>query len=312
LSAAPGAPPRYSEAARSYITTLVLFSALVVGFILDLVIGGGIAHLAGWLIAIVLVVGAEALTVYAARSTRSIAITEDEVRVGEEVVSLAEITGVEQVTEFDDRIMGRRYATGLPRGTQAVRLSLGERAVVIATRHADRLIEAITGGSVAEPAGLVIRLAGPEDLDGLADIADRADSLFRVSGHDLPIVVAVEDAPEPKAVFLAGAPTVGFAELGEVDGEAYLAELAVIPGQMRRGYGTALVEACCDWALEHGYQAMTLTTFADIAWNAPFYRRLGFTEVTELTAGFVAVRAREQQVGLDAVGRRIVMRRTLT
>lgn len=43
-------------------------------------------------------------------------------------------------------------------------------------------------------------------------------------------------------------------------------------------------------------------------WNAPYYARLGFTVVTDLTPGLLAIRAREAALGLDAWPR-VVMRR---
>jgi hypothetical protein len=56
---------------------------------------------------------------------------------------------------------------------------------------------------------------------------------------------------------------------------------------------------------------MTLTTFRDVPWNAPFYARRGFAEVLDPSPGLAAVRDRERSLGLDAAGPRIVMRRTL-
>ena len=34
-----------------------------------------------------------------------------------------------------------------------------------------------------------------------------------------------------------------------------------------------------DWACQNGQPRAMLTTFRDVVFNAPFYRRLGFTEV---------------------------------
>ena len=65
------------------------------------------------------------------------------------------------------------------------------------------------------------------------------------------------------------------------------------------------------WAAEKGYSAMTLTTYRDVAWNAPFYARRGFAVIDDLPAGLAAIRAREQELGLDDVGPRVVMRREL-
>ena len=53
------------------------------------------------------------------------------------------------------------------------------------------------------------------------------------------------------AVFVAGRPPVGFVQIEEVDGLAYLVELAVIPRWMRQGIGTALVDRACEWARAH-------------------------------------------------------------
>jgi GNAT superfamily N-acetyltransferase len=69
---------------------------------------------------------------------------------------------------------------------------------------------------------------------------------------------------------------VGFA-LVELFGEAaHLEELDVQPQCGRRGVGTALVRAVCEWAAAQGIPAVTLCTFRDVPWNAPFYARLGF------------------------------------
>jgi len=58
--------------------------------------------------------------------------------------------------------------------------------------------------------------------------------------------------------------------------------------------------------------AITLTTFADVAWNGPFYAARGFTIVVDDPGpGVAALRERERAAGLDAVGERVLMRRDL-
>jgi predicted GNAT superfamily acetyltransferase len=83
---------------------------------------------------------------------------------------------------------------------------------------------------------------------------------------------------------------------------------------MRRGVGSALVDAVCDQARKAGYPEITLCTFVEVPWNGPFYAGLGFTELTEaeLTPGLQALRDAEREIGLDAMGRRIVMIRSLS
>jgi len=66
--------------------------------------------------------------------------------------------------------------------------------------------------------------------------------------------------------------------------ELHIWEMDVTPRYQQRGIGTGLVRACLIDARNAGFRAVTLTTFRDLAWNAPFYARLGFEEVTALDA----------------------------
>ena len=62
-----------------------------------------------------------------------------------------------------------------------------------------------------------------------------------------------------------------------------------------------------------GLAAVTLTTFRDVSWNAPFYARLGFriVEPGSLSPGLVAVVQLEERRGLPA-GLRVAMRYPIT
>jgi hypothetical protein len=64
--------------------------------------------------------------------------------------------------------------------------------------------------------------------------------------------------------------------------------------------------------VEHGLTSVTLTTFADVPWNGPYYARLGFEVVPDAEAGpgLLEVRRRERAHGLDAWPR-LSMRRPL-
>ncbi|WP_411757210.1 hypothetical protein [Streptomyces venezuelae] len=59
--------------------------------------------------------------------------------------------------------------------------------------------------------------------------------------------------------------------------------------------------------------ALTLTTFADVPWNAPYYARIGFRPLAdaELTPALRTIRAHEAELGLDRWPR-LCMRRDLT
>lgn len=157
-----------------------------------------------------------------------------------------------------------------------------------------------------------IRAARPEELALLQDIEEEADSLFAVVGIG-PVAPDNSEGHLAHAavVLVAGDPPVGFASVEVVDGVAHLWQLSVRPVAARRGLGTALVEAVCDWALGQGYDAVTLTTYRDVPWNGPFYRRLGFWDLDDLTPGLQAVREHEKAIGDDALGARVAMRRDL-
>jgi GNAT superfamily N-acetyltransferase len=66
--------------------------------------------------------------------------------------------------------------------------------------------------------------------------------------------------------------------------ELHIWEMDVSPAFQRRGIGAGLVRAAQIDARNTGFRALTLTTFRDLEWNAPFYARLGFEEVTALDA----------------------------
>jgi GNAT superfamily N-acetyltransferase len=87
-----------------------------------------------------------------------------------------------------------------------------------------------------------------------------------------------------------------------LDSSAHVVQVSVHPDYARRGLGAALLDHAATWAQRHGLAALTLTTFTDVPWNAPYYERLGFRQLsdTELTPGLRAVRAREAERGLDA------------
>jgi len=289
---------------------------LVVGFLIDLGIGGARAHVVAWLVAAVVLLGADLVIIRATRLFKTLDVTGEEVRIGEEAVARADVVTASATVDDEAPVLG--WSSGMPRRRGAVCLDLRDgRRVVVPTRRPDAVLAALgaaqpVGGQSADgqPAGgLDVRPATAQELPLLAEIDERADTLFRVAGYDLPAIEPSDDAAA--AVFVAGRPPVGFARVDEVDGLAHLTEVAVVPGSMRRGVGSALLAAACDWARAAGHPAITLTTYADVPWNAPMYARRGWVEIEAQTPGLRAIRAREAALGLDAVGRRVVMRREL-
>ena len=104
---------------------------------------------------------------------------------------------------------------------------------------------------------------------GLPDVATTEPSTVEELAeyvHQGRAWVIADDADEP----------VGYAVVDVVDGLAHLEQLSVHPDHGRQGLGGTLVEHICDWAATQNFAAVTLTTFVDVAWNAPFYAKHGF------------------------------------
>ena len=130
-----------------------------------------------------------------------------------------------------------------------------------------------------------IRLASREDVPFLSEIERLACSLFDSFEFtaSLPLYLTEEEEFEAAlkegllwVAHLSNEAPVGFALVEMMDGAAHLEEVDVLPEHGRRGIGTRLVQTVCGWAANANLQAVTLTTFRDIPWNAPFYGRLGF------------------------------------
>lgn len=100
---------------------------------------------------------------------------------------------------------------------------------------------------------------------------------------------------------------VGFVHVLDADGTAHLEQLSVLPEHGRRGHGRRLVEAALEEARRRGYSRMTLRTYAEIPWNAPFYASCGFKESIPESGFHRQLVETETELGLDRYGRRLQM-----
>ena len=64
----------------------------------------------------------------------------------------------------------------------------------------------------------------------------------------------------------------------------HIDELDVLRDQQGQGIGRRLLSHVIDWAKAEGFKTISLTTFRNIPWNAPFYARVGFSEWDPLEA----------------------------
>lgn len=166
-----------------------------------------------------------------------------------------------------------------------------------------------------------IRAVALDELPVLQDIERAAGQCFRDVGmpeiaEDEPLTlgeladyhhaglawVAADDAAGPVAYLIAD----------RVDGNLHVEQVSVHPDSARRGVGRSLLEHLAAHASSEGAPALTLTTFTQVPWNAPYYARCGFQVMDDdrLTPGLLKIRGREAAHGLDRWPR-VCMRRAL-
>jgi ribosomal protein S18 acetylase RimI-like enzyme len=139
---------------------------------------------------------------------------------------------------------------------------------------------------------------------GMADIADddpTPESILEDRAHSGRLYVAL-DADGVPAGFLIWSPK---------DGRAYIEEVSVHPEHAGHRLAALMIDRLSR-DVGGTLPAITLTTFRDVAWNAPYYARLGFAEMPRAEAGPQHAESWRHQAeeGLD-MSRRLFMIRKL-
>jgi len=134
-----------------------------------------------------------------------------------------------------------------------------------------------------------IRPGHPDDFAALQEIESDAAQTFHeqhtgIASSDGDCTAADFQRALDEATLLvaedAAGDAVGFLMVWRVDGTAHLREMDVLRSARGLGVGRALLAAAESWAAGAGYRECTLTTFLHVAWNGPFYERLGFSFFT--------------------------------
>ncbi|KAI5358226.1 Putative GNAT domain, acyl-CoA N-acyltransferase [Septoria linicola] len=159
-----------------------------------------------------------------------------------------------------------------------------------------------------------LRLATLQDAKAVQDIEYEATSKFQsipelahlASGDSATVSeAALADWMKNGRVWLAvhQDTAVGVIAALPMDTAIYVAEISVMNGHDGKGLGGKLLNAVFDWAREEaqskgGDARVSLTCYADVPWNGPWYRRKGFAEVDTATIGpkHVAKMERDEHV----------------
>jgi GNAT superfamily N-acetyltransferase len=163
-----------------------------------------------------------------------------------------------------------------------------------------------------------IRPARPDEARRLWEIEDVAGTLFSGLGlidealdpsfplEDLTHLIGIGQA---WVTCTTDDVPVGMVLASVRDGAVYIEEMDVLPSHGRRGLGSRMLAFVCEWARSQGYPAVTLSTFRDVPWNGPFYRKRGFRDLlpSEWTPGMRRIREREARHGLS-IAARVFMR----
>ena len=161
-----------------------------------------------------------------------------------------------------------------------------------------------------------VRRARLDDIAFLPEVEQSAAEAFRATAHGW--VADDEVTPTeayPPLVFARSlwvaeeeGAIVGFVSVDIAADALHILELAVAFPCQRRGIGRALMRGAIQAAMARGLPAVTLTTFRDVAFNAPFYRAMGFEAVEAPPPRLQAILSAERGRGLE---QRCAMRLTL-
>ena len=158
-------------------------------------------------------------------------------------------------------------------------------------------------------------------LARLPAIERAAGSLFRSIGMDdvaegetTPFSILEERAARGRlhVALVDGDVPVGFSIWSPKDGLAYIEEVSVHPDHAGHRLAARLIDRLAgDVRGEHA--AISLATFRDVPWNAPYYARLGFEEMPRDRVGPDHALSWKHQAenGLD-MSRRLFMIRLLS
>lgn len=163
-------------------------------------------------------------------------------------------------------------------------------------------------GEVVPVTSLSIRPASRADLADLATLEVEAGQIFRSVG--MPEVAehasdmnALRNSQKLGRIWIAevNAGIAGYIVATVVDGNAHIEQVSVSPAHARQGVGRQLIGHIESWGRDYDLPASTLTTFRDVPWNGPYYRRLGYRMLAVSEIGTELAAAIEHEASLPGI-----------
>ncbi|WP_169753910.1 GNAT family N-acetyltransferase [Photobacterium aquae] len=160
---------------------------------------------------------------------------------------------------------------------------------------------------------IVVRRAEFEDITNINQIEKRAGNAFSSMPMDflcsLPQEIPLhsygfyEKKIRSNELFVAEIENkvVGFICISNINEESaiHVSEFAVDYTYQKRRIGFQLINVVIELAKKK-HKSITLTTFSNVPWNAPFYEKLGFVTIdkSQLNERLVLLLAQESEMGL--------------
>lgn len=175
------------------------------------------------------------------------------------------------------------------------------------------------------PVNYEIRFASLLDIPALIRADRAASELFRPTGlipdmaaipQSIPadtLAAAIEQGMVLTVTDVQGdiSHPVGFSMTQRREKTLYLHQLSVDPAHGRKGLGAGLVKHVFALAEEYACHSVTLSTFRDVAWNGPFYAKLGFREIPRKKLEHWMLEIERDQAATLDVSLRCFMRRSV-
>ncbi len=162
--------------------------------------------------------------------------------------------------------------------------------------------------------GVAAQAARLREIERAAGARFRTIGMDDIADGDVTPALILEARAESGHLYVAmdNAGTVaGFLIWSAKDGLAYIEEVSVHPDHAGNRLAARMIDQLAEDVKER-HSALTLATFRDVDWNAPYYARLGFIELPLKRAGAQHHISWKEQAknGLDMTRRLFMIRET--